>query len=168
MSEVRRLTAEDAAAFHVLRQEAMTVDPDTLATTLVEEQAKSLDFVAGMLVQNTVFGAFLDGKLVGMAGFSRLKPMRERHKGLVWSMFVRRSARGHGFGGRLLDQVIAHARTEVEVLQLVVVSTNAPAVSLYESRGFQRWGLEPYALKLGEGRHTVDAYYWLPLADGLS
>ena len=41
--------------------------------------------------------------------------------------------------------------------------TNAPAVALYERHGFRRWGLEPRALKLGEGRYTTDACYWLSL-----
>lgn len=160
---IRRLTAEDAAAFHALRQEAMTTDPDSLATTLAEEQAKSLDYVAAMLTEHAVFGAFIEDGLVGMAGFARLKPARERHKGTVWSMYVRAAGRGRGLGDALLKAVIDHARGEVEVLQLVVVSTNAPAVALYERHGFQRWGLEPRALKLDETRYTTDGYYWLPL-----
>ena len=36
---IRRLTAEDAAAFHALRQEAMTTDPDSLATTPTAHRA---------------------------------------------------------------------------------------------------------------------------------
>jgi ribosomal protein S18 acetylase RimI-like enzyme len=110
-----------------------------------------------------MFGAFVDGELVGMAGFARMKPLREQHKGTVWSMYVRASARGHGLGGKLLRTIIEHARTEVEVLNLVVVSTNTAAVALYERHGFQRWGLQPRALKLEEGRYTTDGYYWLPL-----
>lgn len=162
-ADIRRLTAGDAAAFHALRQEAMTTDPDSLATTLAEERAKTLEQVAAALTGNVVFGAFLEGDLVGMAGFGRLKPARERHKGLVWSMYVRAAGRGRGLGDALLRAVIDHARGEVEVLQLVVVSTNAPAVALYERHGFQRWGLEPRALKLDGTRYTTDAHYWLPL-----
>ena len=163
MTEIRRLTAADVAAFRALRIEAMTVEPETFGTDLVEERAKPVEASAATLAATAMFGAFVEGELVAMAGFARHKPLRERHKGTVWSMYVRASARGLGLGGRLLDRVIAHARGEVEVLQLVVVSTNVPAVSLYESRGFQRWALEPFALKLGEGRYTTDAYYWLPL-----
>lgn len=167
MTDIRRLVAADAAAFHALRLEAMTAEPESFGTDILEEQARSLDRVAATLTDTAVFGAFVDGQgLCAMAGFSRFSALRERHKGRVWSMYVRDAVRGRGLGGRLLDQVIAHARDEVEVLQLVVVSTNAPAVALYESRGFQRWGLEPFALRLADGRHTTDAYYWLSLTRG--
>lgn len=163
---IRRLKPADVAAFRALRIEAMTAEPESFGTDLVEERAKTVETSAATLAATAVFGAFVEGDLVAMAGFARHKPLRERHKGTVWSMYVRSAARGHGLGGRLLDQVIAHARGEVEVLQLVVVSTNTPAVTLYESRGFQRWALEPFALKLGPGRYTTDAYYWLPLTPG--
>ena len=110
-----------------------------------------------------MFGGFIDGALVGTAGYARNTPAKEAHKGLVWGMYLRPSARGGGLAGALLDTVIAYARGKVEQLTLIVVSDNMPAVRLYESRGFVRWGLEPQALKLADGRYTVDGYYWLPL-----
>lgn len=165
MTDIRRLTTADAAAFHALRLEAMTAEPESFGTDILEERAKPLDRVAATLATTAVFGGFVEGEgLCAMAGFARHEALRERHKGRVWSMYVRDAARGQGLGGRLLDRVIAHAREEVAVLQLVVVSTNTAAVALYESRGFRRWGLEPFALRLADGRHTTDAYYWLPLA----
>ncbi|MDP1737037.1 MAG: GNAT family N-acetyltransferase [Caulobacter sp.] len=160
---IRRLTAEDVAAFRALRLEAMTAEPESFGTDIAEEREKTVEASAATLGATALFGAFVDGELVGMAGFARMKPLRERHKGTVWSMYVRASARGLGLGGRLLSAVIDHARGEVEVLILVVVSTNTAAVALYERHGFRRWGLEPFALKLGEGRYTTDGYYWLPL-----
>lgn len=163
---IRSLTAADVDAFRALRIEAMTAEPESFGTDILEERAKTVEASAATLAATTLFGGFIDGELVAMAGFARHKALREQHKGTVWSMYVRASARGRGLGGRLLDAVIDHARSEVEVLQLVVVSTNAAAVALYESRGFQRWGLEPFALKLGEGRFTTDGYYWMPLTRG--
>lgn len=164
---IRRLTADDVHAFRALRIEAMTAEPETFGTDIVEERSRTVEASAATLQSTALFGAFVDGDLVGMAGFHRMKPLREQHKGTVWSMYVRASARGLGLGGKLLRMVIEHARGEVEVLNLVVVSTNAAAVALYERHGFRRWGLEPWALKLGEGRYTVDAYYWLPLSSDL-
>lgn len=160
---IRRLTADDVHAFRALRLEAMTAEPETFGTDILEEQAKAVETSAATLAETALFGGFVDGALVGMAGFARMKPLRERHKGTVWSMYVRAAARGQGLGGRLLQAVIDHARTEVEILNLVVVSTNAAAVALYERHGFRRWGLEPFALKLGEGAYTTDGYYWLSL-----
>ncbi len=163
MTTIRRLTTADVAAFRALRIEAMTAEPESFGTDIAEERVKSVEASAATLGSTAVFGAFVDGELVGMAGFARMKPLREQHKGTVWSMYVRASARGLGLGGRLLRAVIEYARTEVEVLNLVVVSTNTAAVTLYERHGFRRWGLEPRALKLDADRYTTDGYYWLPL-----
>ena len=160
---IRRLTADDVEVFRALRLEAMTAEPESFGTDIAEERAKTIETSVATLASTAVFGAFVDGELVGMAGFHRMTPLRERHKGTVWSMYVRASARGLGLGGKLLRTVIEHARTEVEVLNLVVVSTNTAAVALYERHGFQRWGLEPRALKLEADRYTTDGYYWLPL-----
>jgi ribosomal protein S18 acetylase RimI-like enzyme len=163
MSDIRRLAPEEALLFQALRIEAMGAEPEAFVSTLEEESAKPLTWFAERLEHDPIFGAFLDGELVGMAGFTRMRPARERHRGQVWSMYVRAPARGRGLAGGLLRAVIEHARTEVEVLELIVVSTNTPAVALYEKHGFKRWGLQPYALRLGQGRYTVDGYYYLPL-----
>ena len=42
-------------------------------------------------------------------------------------MFVRPHARGAGIGRRLVEAVIVRARQSVEILQLTVISDNAPA-----------------------------------------
>ena len=160
---VRRLLPSEASLFQALRIEAMGAEPDTFVATLEEEKAKPISWFAERLEKDPVFGAFLDGELVGMAGFTRMKPAREQHRGQVWTMYVRPSARGQGLARALLERVIEHARGEVEVLELIVVSTNMSAVSLYERLGFKRWGLQPYALKLADGHYTVDGYYYLPL-----
>ena len=165
MTLIRPLTPDDAAIYHALRLEALAAEADSFVTTVEEQAGRSLEQVAKTLAETTVFGAFIDGELVGTAGYARNTPAKEAHKGLVWGMYLRRSARGEGLAGALLDTVIAYARGKVEQLTLIVVSDNMPAVRLYESRGFIRWGLEPRALKLADDRYTVDGYYWLPLTD---
>lgn len=163
MAEIRRLTSSDAAIFHALRLEALERDSASFGTSLAEQQGRSLEQVARTLEETTLFGAFVEGELVGMAGFARMTPVKERHKGTVWSMYLRPSARGCGLAGALLDAVIDHARGVVEELRLVVVERNEAARRLYESRGFTRWGLEPFALKLDDGTYTTDGYYALSL-----
>lgn len=160
---IRPLTPDDAATYHALRLEALAAEADSFVTTVEEQAGRSLEQVATTLSETAVFGAFIDDDLVGTAGFARNAPVKEGHKGVVWGMYLRASARGSGLAGALLDAVIDHARGKVEQLTLIVVSDNMPAVRLYESRGFRRWGLEPRALKLADGRYTVDGYYWLPL-----
>ena len=97
-----------------------------------------------------MFGAFRGSDLVGVAGFQALTRQKERHKGVLWGMYVQPAARGTGAARRLVEAVIAHARSEVELIQLAVVSSNEPAQRLYAAMGFSEYGLEERALKLGE------------------
>ena len=62
-------------------------------------------------------------------------------------MYVRPTHRRSGAGRQLVQAIIDHARQTVERLQLSVVSTNQPALRLYQSLGFQQYGLEKNALK---------------------
>ena len=71
-------------------------------------------------------------------------------------MYVRDPARGTGLAGQLVDAVLAHARREVELVQLSVVASNDAARRLYERRGFERYGVEPRALKV-DGRYLDEA-----------
>jgi ribosomal protein S18 acetylase RimI-like enzyme len=58
-----------------------------------------------------------------------------------------------------LDELLARARqlAGLEQLQLSVVTTQAAAVHLYQSRGFQTYGLEREALR--DGDSYVDEYH---------
>jgi RimJ/RimL family protein N-acetyltransferase len=48
-----------------------------------------------------------------------------------------------------VQQVIEHARTLVEEICLSVVLSNAAACRLYSAAGFQEYGLERRAIKVG-------------------
>jgi ribosomal protein S18 acetylase RimI-like enzyme len=164
MNTIRRLKAEDAEIFRALRHDALVTDPDTFVVTMDEHLARPLSWFVDRLTEDAVFAAFKERhEAVGMVGFTRMKPAREQHRGQVWTMYVHPSARGQGLARALLETVIEYARSEVEVLELIVVSTNISAVALYEKLGFKRWGLQPCALKLSDGHYTVDGYYYLPL-----
>jgi ribosomal protein S18 acetylase RimI-like enzyme len=70
-------------------------------------------------------------------------------------MYVRPEARQTGIGRQLVQAVIAHARGQVELLQLTVISDNQPARRLYASLGFEEYGIEPRAAKY-RGRYHDD------------
>ena len=82
-------------------------------------------------------------------------------------MYLRPDARGQGTARRLLDAVIDHARglDGVTMLGLTVSETAAPARRLYESAGFDIWGLEPQAMRIA-GQTTREYHMGLSLPDG--
>ena len=104
------------------------------------------------LGSSTVLGAFRGTELVGMAGFAIQQGQKRAHKGLLWGMYVRPSARTGGVGRRLIEAILDVARQHVELIQLTVVHDNVRARRLYASLGFVDYGLERHALKQ-DGRY---------------
>jgi RimJ/RimL family protein N-acetyltransferase len=98
-----------------------------------------------------LFGAFAGDALVGVVGYEREPRAKGRHKATVLGMFVPAEHAGHGVGGALMAALIAAARDEpgLEHLVLTVTATNTRALRLYERCGFESFGTEPRAIRVG-------------------
>jgi len=145
--QIRRLTPADAASFRELRLEGLRLNPEAFGSTHDFEKDQPLERYTGWLTNSAVFGAYQNSELIGTASFTQLSGLKDSHKGLLRAMYVRPAARRSGAGRLLVEAIIDHARQKVEQLQLAVVSTNQPAIRLYQSVGFQQYGLEKNALK---------------------
>ena len=97
-----------------------------------------------------ILGGFDHGELAGMIGFYRQSGPKDRHKGVIWGMYVKPRLHGGGLASALLDSAIELGKMQVEQIQLTVVTTNQRAVRLYEASGFRGYGIEKNALKSGE------------------
>ena len=147
---LRMLGHDDAGAFRALRLEALERHPCAFAAAQDEESGQSAADVAERLAAQAVFGGFVEGTLVGVAGFAAPALAKKKHKGLVWGVYVRAGMRGHGLGRALVAQLIEHARGRVAQLHAAVVTGNTVAGNLYRDLGFVTYGVEPRALKVGE------------------
>ena len=154
---IRTLLPSEAAAFWSLRLRALREHPECFASSPEEEENVPLDVVRARLdsqspATNLVLGAFLDDKLVGMTGLRRDTFRKAAHKARIWGMYVAPELQSRGIGRCLLEATIDAARKMggVEQLHLEVVVDNAPALSLYRSLGFQSYGVEKRALRVGE------------------
>jgi ribosomal protein S18 acetylase RimI-like enzyme len=69
----------------------------------------------------------------------------------VWGVAVDPEFRKQGIAKRLLQRLIAHARNQgLLQIQLAVAVENAPARALYRSLGFESFGVEPRAMRVGD------------------
>jgi ribosomal protein S18 acetylase RimI-like enzyme len=151
---IRFLDFGDLTAYRDLRLAGLKESPTAFGSSYGEEADLPLTEFAARLrppnkPDNGIFGAFVDdGRLVGVLGFAREYRVKRPHIALIWGMYVSPEFRGQGFGAALVDEAITHARRLGIVRQILlsVTASNMAAVSLYRSRGFERYGLERDAL----------------------
>jgi ribosomal protein S18 acetylase RimI-like enzyme len=147
---LRRLLPADASAYRELRLEGLECHPEAFGAAWEDEADKPLDWFARRLAGNTVIGGSVFGAgLDGVAGLMVPQAAKQRHRGVLWGMYVRPDARGSGLAAALVRQVVQAGRGQVEAIRLTVVASNQAAVRVYRAAGFAEYGLERRALKLG-------------------
>lgn len=157
---VRRLSAKDAEQYWDLRLEALKTNPEEFITTYEEamKREKPIERTAENLSSESAhtFGAFLEGKLQGVVTLVPGTHEKFQHKADIFAMYVSPNSRGNGIGKRLIQACIDQAKDiHVEQINLTVVSSNNLGIRLYQSMGFEKYGFEKNAIKLGK-QHYLD------------
>lgn len=163
---IRLLVAADAAAYRALMLEAYTLVPDAFTSSVAEREALPLDWWVRRIgaapdAPELVWGAFVGDTLAGVAGLAFEQRERTRHKAVLFGMYLRPAARGHGLARRLVQALLDAARQApaTQIVQLTVTDTNAAAIRLYTGCGFAPFGSEPFAVRLGE-RYITKLHLW--------
>lgn len=162
---IRRLGPGDAPLFRALRLEALERHPEAFGGSLEDEAAQPEAWFAARLGDSAVFAGWRPGAAEpeGLMALALPRAAKTRHKGLLWSVYLRPGARGSGLAPALLAAVLDHARGRVEEVRLSVVAGNDAARRLYERAGFTAWAVEPRALKVA-GRYYDEVLMRLRLA----
>jgi RimJ/RimL family protein N-acetyltransferase len=141
------LEASDAEAFRDFRLAALRECPTAFSSSYEEECDIPLPQAAARLKPDrdrAVFGAFDAARLVGSVGLQRERPRKLAHKALIWGVYVAPAFRQRGIGRTLMQRALAHAAAMPGLLRVTlgVNTTNAAAIALYQSVGFESFGLE--------------------------
>jgi putative acetyltransferase len=102
-----------------------------------------------------LLGAVIEGKLIGVAGLTRLENRRS-HVGTI-GMAVHDAYAGRGAGGALMEALLTMADRWMGLrrVELTVYADNTRAIGLYNRFGFEQEGRHrDFALRDG---HFVDA-----------
>lgn len=150
---IRLLEADDAADFRDIRLAALKAHPEAFGGDYETEAKYSLTDHMERLERDHFFGAFDNGKLVGMIGLILYEGVKMQHSGKLISMYVAPSHRGQKVGDKLVEILCTAASEQVEQIYLACTTVNTQARALYERNGFVTYGTEPRIMKIG------DTYY---------
>ena len=127
-------------------------EPEEITITLEEEY----DYIQKVTESESalLLIAEVDGKHAGncaLNGYGTFQ--RYRHRCSV-SIALYQEFCGMGIGKRMLKELLAEAeKCGYEQAELEVVSSNQPAIRLYEQLGFQIYGTLPHAVKYKDGTY---------------
>lgn len=145
------LESKDAEKYRNIRLEALQTHPEAFGSSYEEEIEFSLkDFERKLQEDHSfTFGAFENENLVGALTLVIEEKNKLKHRGNIYAMYVSPSKRGHGIAKNLMIEAINKAlQLGIEQLYLTVVSGNIPAKNLYNSLGFETFGIDSRALKI--------------------
>lgn len=149
--EIKILSVDELDDFRTIRLSALKQSPKMFGSTYAVEIEKPLSFFENCLSNSTVFGAYHQDTIVGLATLTQEIGAKFSHKAHLSSVFIEPAFQQKGIASVLLRTVIQYSQQHVEQILLTVANDNKPALILYEKLGFQSYGVELKALKDKDG-----------------
>jgi RimJ/RimL family protein N-acetyltransferase len=156
---IRQAQAQDAAQVRELRLEALLNAPEAFGSDYQQNLQRTTEWwaekirLAAQSEQEVLYLAQVGGELVGMTGLFRGGSSRNRHGGVIYTVYVRPAWRGLRLAEALVRACLEWgAAHKVTVARLAVITTNLPAIRCYLRCGFSVYGVEPMAT-IWEGQY---------------
>ena len=153
MIKVKELQLIDAAELQKIRLQSLAEYPHAFGASYEEESKWDLSvYEERIRLKGTIyFGAWVDGRLVGITALVVNSRLKIKHRAMIQAVYVQKEFQGSGIGKRLLLKAIEKACSipEIEQIELSVVKEQIAAFTLYEVNGFEIYGEEYHAMKIG-------------------
>lgn len=150
---VKELQIEDAKELQKIRLQALIKYPYAFGASYEEESKWDVSVYEDRIRSKGMFyfGAFFDGMLVGMIALVVNVRPKIRHRAMVQAVYVDEMFQSRGIGGMLLVKAIEKAceLKTIEQVELSVVTEQSAAFALYQKNGFEIYGKEYHAMKIG-------------------
>jgi ribosomal protein S18 acetylase RimI-like enzyme len=148
------------SAFRALRLRSIADSPLATYPTWDEEASRGTEEIQERIAESAtqvVFGAFDGDTLIGIAGLRWEPLVQVAHKAVLWGVFVHPDRRQRGLARQLMHALFTYARARgVRQVRLSVNVENPPAANLYRSMGFEPYGREPRAMRVGDRYYDED------------
>ncbi len=151
---IRKLQPHESSIYREVRLSCLKNVPQYFGSTYEEEALNPRlmfeTFIENGAPDHVMFGAFDEGRLIGITGFNRMARQRAMHRGEIVQVYVDSKYRGQNLGEKLIRRALEYAFTldGIEQVQLSVIASNQTAIQLYEKLGFKTFGVQPRYFKV--------------------
>jgi len=154
----RILQKGDSSIYRKLLLEALLTEPDSYASSHMEESAKGeLGFEKLLKAgdkNQIAYGAFKGNDLIALVCLGKEDRIKTSHRAELSSLFVQPAYRNLDIGYELVKRIIEYGFAqfpELESIRLNVIQRNLEARNLYYKLGFVIYGFEKEYLKTEKG-----------------
>ncbi len=149
-SEIRRIKSEEWEIWKEFRLAALQESPLSFGNTYEREKHFTEDYWKQGLETSEIYGVFSGSTLIGCAGLVGYDFAQMQHKKRLFGVYVVPASRGTGIADALMRAVLEQAKGKVLQITLGVKSVNERAIGFYKKHGFEVYGIEPRACKMGD------------------
>lgn len=138
---VRKLNANDSAAFKVIRLEALKNEGHLFGPTYEKENAILDDQWwrerCTETLESCMFGLFdKSNRLIGIMGVKKWETDETEETAVWWTAFVRKEGyRGHGFAAKLYEEREKWTKKRFKRVKFLILESNARSIAIHEKRG---------------------------------
>ena len=112
--KVKILNVDESNEFRTVRLSALKKSPEMFGSTYIAEVDKPLGFFENCLSSSTVFGAYHEDKIIGLATLTQENGVKFSHKASLSSVFIAPEFQKKGVASILLSAIIEYSEKHVE------------------------------------------------------